>query len=107
LTIAGNRVFKVQGRGADTHDADFEIQRVSVETGPFESQIKPHGWHTDAPLGDHARPPGAKFREELLQDTHEKMQIRREIGDAGRITVTEGKTPRSAEGQNSSPSLGA
>jgi len=98
-------VFKVQGRGADTHDADFEIQCVSVETGPFESQIEPHRRNTNAPLGDHARPPGAKLLEELLKDAHEKTEIRREIGDAGRITVTEGETPGSAEGQDSSPSL--
>ena len=100
-------MFKVQGRGADTHDADFEIQCVSVEAGPFESQIEPHRRHTDARLGDHARPPGAKLLEELLQDAYEKMEIRREIGDAGGITVAKSETPRSAEGQDSSPSLGA
>jgi len=76
-------------------------------TGPLESQIEPYRRHTDAPLRDHTRPPGAKFLEELLQDAHEKMEVRRKISDAGRITVTEVETPRSAEGQSSSPSLGA
>jgi hypothetical protein len=105
LVIAGDCVFKVQGRGADTHDADFEIQCVAVEPRPFESQIEPHCRDTDAALSDHGRPPGAKFLEELLQDTHEKMEIRREISDARRITVTEVETPRSAEGQDCSPTL--
>jgi hypothetical protein len=100
-------VLKVQGRGPDTRDADFEIEHVSVESGPLEGKVEPNSRHTDAPLGDHAWPPGAKFVEELLEDTHEDMEVRREIGDAGRITVTERETPRSAEGQDGSPSLGA
>jgi hypothetical protein len=68
-------VLKVQGRVADPHDSDFEVERISVVPGSVEGEIESDGRHTDALLDDHAWPFGTDALEKFLQDADEKVEI--------------------------------